>query len=79
VSFKIWQHVFALKVRFRGLEKDKQISLDKVRLGVDIINILLAHFSYKSAFLPKSFRQSQKVTREKLPKILSYKKGRLKR
>jgi len=41
---------------------------------VNFINIFRGCFSYKSAFLPKSFRQSQKVTREKLRKALLYEK-----
>jgi hypothetical protein len=43
-------------------------------LMVNFINILCAHFSYKSAFLQKSFCQSQNVTREKLRKALSNEK-----
>jgi len=42
--------------------------------GVNFINILLVHFLYKSAFLPKSFCQSQNVTSEKLQEALSYEK-----
>jgi len=41
---------------------------------VNFINILRAHFVYKSAFLPKSFCQSQNVTREKLRQALLYEK-----
>ncbi len=44
------------------------------RPSVNFINILRAHFLYESAFLPKSFCQSHHVTREKLPKALSYEK-----
>jgi hypothetical protein len=42
--------------------------------GVNFINILRAHFCTKELFLPKSFCQSQNVTREKLLNSLSYKK-----
>jgi len=41
---------------------------------VNFINILCSHFSYKSAFLPKFFRQSQNVTSKKLSKALFYEK-----
>ncbi len=41
---------------------------------VNFINILLVRFSYKRAFLPKSFHQSQNVIRKKLRQALSYKK-----
>jgi len=41
---------------------------------VNIINILRALFSYESAFLPKSFCQSQNVTKEKLREAILYNK-----
>jgi hypothetical protein len=41
---------------------------------VNFINILRAGFLYESAFLPKSFCQSQNLTREKLCKALLYEK-----
>jgi len=42
--------------------------------GVNFINILRAHFRIKVLFLPKSFCQSQNVTREKLREALLYEK-----
>jgi len=48
--------------------------LMKLKPVANFINILHEHFLYESAFLPKSFRQSQNVTREKLRKALLYKK-----
>jgi len=47
-----------------------KLSLKKLKPGVNFINILREHFSYKSAFLPKSFRQS----REKLCEAPLYEK-----
>jgi len=48
--------------------------LMKLSPGINFINILHSPFSYESAFLPKSFYQSQNVTREKMLQALSYKK-----
>jgi hypothetical protein len=36
----------------------------KMTLGFNFINILRMRFSYESAFFPKSFCQSQNVTRK---------------
>jgi hypothetical protein len=55
-------------------KQDAHKTLVKLITVVNFINIFCTRFSNKSAFLPKSFCQSQNITREKLHKAFTHKK-----